>query len=106
VHKEHRRLRNGLDGGDRRDIQAYIGVKTGSFPLERPGHSAGPPLCAPPPPCPRWPRWPATVRTSTLAAISSVAPCVQMSVDAECGGLFEYRCVMVSGLQCRRWSGP
>jgi hypothetical protein len=45
VHKEHRRLRNGLDGGGRHDIEAYIGVKTGSFPLEGPGHSAGPLLC-------------------------------------------------------------
>ena len=35
VHKEHRRLRNGLDGGDRHGVKAYIGIKTGSFPLNR-----------------------------------------------------------------------
>ena len=30
-----RRLRNGHDGGGRRDVEAYIGIKTGSFPLEK-----------------------------------------------------------------------
>ena len=41
--RKRRRLRNGLDGGDRRDVKAYIGIKTGSFPLiiggpaDRPG---------------------------------------------------------------------
>jgi hypothetical protein len=30
---KHRRLRNGRDGGGRRDVSAYIGIKTGSFPL-------------------------------------------------------------------------
>src|SRR5918998_2627244 len=34
VHKEHRRLRNGVDLGGRRIIKKNIGVKTGSFPLK------------------------------------------------------------------------
>jgi hypothetical protein len=32
--RTRRRLRNGQDGGGRRDVLAHIGIKTGSFPLE------------------------------------------------------------------------
>jgi len=39
---EHRRLRNSRDGGGHRDILAYLGIKTGSFPLKGFSHSAGP----------------------------------------------------------------
>jgi hypothetical protein len=33
--RTRRRLRNGHDGGGRHDFLAYIGIKTGSFPLEK-----------------------------------------------------------------------
>ena len=40
--REHRRLRNGRDGGGRRDVSAYIGIQTGSFPLRGPAVRSGP----------------------------------------------------------------
>jgi hypothetical protein len=42
VHKGHRRLRNGRDGGGRRDVSAYIGIQTGSFPRRGPAVRSGP----------------------------------------------------------------
>jgi hypothetical protein len=44
---KHRRLRNGRDGGGRRGVSAYIGIKTSSFPHRGPGRPAGPLSCAP-----------------------------------------------------------
>jgi hypothetical protein len=40
--RERRRLRNGRDGGDHRDISVYIAVKTASFPPWGPGNQPGP----------------------------------------------------------------
>lgn len=43
VQGKRRRLRNGQDGGGRRNISAYIGIKTSSFPSRGPAtHPAGP----------------------------------------------------------------
>jgi len=39
---ERRRLRNGLGGGGRCGISAYIGIRTGLSLLKGPGHSVGP----------------------------------------------------------------
>ncbi len=46
VHKEHRRSRNGRDGGGRHDVLAYIGIKTGSFLLRGSALSRAPFLCS------------------------------------------------------------
>ena len=45
--REHRRLRNGRDGGGRRDVSAYIGIETGSFPQRGPAGRSGPFLVHP-----------------------------------------------------------
>ena len=86
MHKEHRRLRNGLDGGDRRDISAYIGVKTGSFPLEG-ARSFGraPFLCSAAVPEGAGNGADIKVGRDQFGG-AVVAQRVQMSVDAECGG--------------------
>ena len=48
--RECRRLRNGRDGGGRRDVSACIRVKTGSFPHRSPATCGRAPICAPPGP--------------------------------------------------------
>jgi hypothetical protein len=45
--RTRRRLRNGQDGGGRRDVLAYIGIKTGSFPLKGARLFGRAPLCSP-----------------------------------------------------------